>query len=394
MSDVLVVVNCGSSSVKLDVFDLAAQANPVQAKVERVGTAEATLTVLADDAPKREEALGQADHARAVGALLDAVEGHGFTVVGVGHRVVHGGEKLTASVRIDDSVLAAIEACVPLAPLHNPANLLGIRAVAERMPNVPQVAVFDTAFHATLAPAAYLYAIPQRLRTEHGMRRYGFHGTSHRSVAARACAFLDRPASATKLITLHLGNGCSACAIDGGRSVDTTMGMTPLEGLVMGTRSGDLDPALVLQLARDLGIAETERLLNKESGLLGLSGQSQDMRDLLIRREAGDPDASLAVAVFVHRARKYVGALAASLGGVDAIVFTGGIGEHAAAVRAEICQGLAFLGATLDSAANAAKSTAERDVATTESRVRILVVGTDEERAIAVDTAELLGLRG
>lgn len=386
----LVVVNCGSSSVKLDVFELGG-GNPLQAKVERVGGGDAELTVeLAGQ--KRREALGSADHARAVAALLDAVEGQGFEIVAVGHRVVHGGEKLTESVRIDATVLAAIEACAPLAPLHNPANVLGICAVSARMPNVPQVAVFDTAFHSTLPPSAYLYAIPREFHRERAMRRYGFHGTSHHYVSTRAYAMLGR--SDAKLVTLHLGNGCSACAVDAGKSVDTTMGMTPLEGLVMGTRSGDLDPALVLQLARELGIESTEQLLNKKSGLLGLSGQSQDMRDLLERSAAGDADAALAIEVFVRRARKSVGALAAAMGGLDAIVFTGGIGEHAATVREGICRGLAFLGAELDVAANQRVTPEERDVAKSGSRGRILVIATDEERAIADDSKRVLGLDG
>lgn len=385
--DSIVVVNCGSSSVKLDVFDVRAEANPLQAKVERVGTSEAVLSVEHDGATVT-ESLGQADHERAVGALLDAVSSHGLSVVAVGHRVVHGGEKLTRSVRIDAGVIAAIEACVPLAPLHNPANLLGIRAVGVRM-DVPEVAVFDTAFHATLAPAAYLYAIPQRYHAEQGLRRYGFHGTSHRYVAGRAARLLQRPLETLKLVTLHLGNGCSACAIDAGRSVDTTMGLTPLEGLVMGTRSGDIDPALVLRLARELGIDQTEQLLNKQSGLLGVSGRSQDMRDLLT---CGDADATLAIDVFTHRARKAIGAFAATLGGLDAIVFTGGIGEHAAPVRAAICRGLGVLGAELDELANAARGNSERDLASSTSRVRVLVVATDEERAIAAETRDLLGL--
>lgn len=385
----IVVVNCGSSSVKLDVFDAAGENNPLTAKVERVGSGNARLS-LQFAGNEHEQQLGDADHARAVSALLDAVQGHGFVVEAVGHRVVHGGEHFTESVRIDERVLAAIEACSPLAPLHNPANVLGIRAVGQRMPTVDQVAVFDTAFHATMPPSAYLYAIPRELHTTHGYRRYGFHGTSHRYVAARACALLGLPAAHTKLVTLHLGNGCSACAVDAGRSVDTTMGLTPLEGLVMGTRSGDIDPALVLRLARERGIEQAESLLNKQSGLLGLSGQSHDMRDLLARGEAGDAAAQLAIEIFARRARKSIGALAASMGGLDAVVFTGGIGEHAAKVRESICSGLSFLGAELDPVQNGRSSVDERDVAAAHSKVRIAVIPTDEERAIAHDTRHVL----
>lgn len=387
----IVVINCGSSSVKLDVFDAVVQSNPLQAKVERVGTEAAVMTVQGEHGAARTLQLGLADHDGAVTALLDAVEAEGFTIAAVGHRVVHGGEKLTESVRIDASVVAAIEACVALAPLHNPANLQGIRAATSRMPEVPQVAVFDTGFHATLSPAAYLYAIPRSFHRNEGVRRYGFHGTSHRYVAERAAVLLGKPLEQLKLVTLHLGNGCSACAVDGGRSVDTTMGMTPLEGLVMGTRSGDLDPAVVLRLARMLGIDQTEQLLNKNSGLLGLSGSSHDVRDLLARAEQGDAEAALALEVFAHRAKKAVGALAVAMGGVDAIVFTGGIGEHAAKVRSALCRGLSVLGAELDEAANASGSASERDVATAASRARLLVIATDEERAIAMDTARLVG---
>jgi acetate kinase len=386
----IVVINCGSSSVKLDVFDAHGEDNPLQAQVERVGTDQAKMTVEVRGEAPHQRLLGQADHDAAVSALLDVVMSRGDPIQAVGHRVVHGGEQLTRSMIITTEVMAAIERCVPLAPLHNPANLQGIRAVTARLPQVPQVAVFDTAFHATLPAAAYLYAIPRRYHREHGMRRYGFHGTSHRYVADQAALLLGQPITSLKMVTLHLGNGCSACAVDGGISVDTTMGMTPLEGLVMGTRAGDVDAAVVLQLARLVGIDGAERLLNKDSGLLGVSGLSSDMRDLLARRDAGHQDAGVAIAVFVHRVRKAVGALACAMGGVDAIVFTGGMGEHAAAIRAEVCAGLTFLGAAIDVAANQQKSRTNRDVASSGSRVRVVVVATDEEKAIAQQTAQLL----
>ena len=392
--DAIVVVNCGSSSVKVDVFDTEARQALLSAAVERVGTGEAQLSLeAAATRDKPAEALKQplpgADHDAAVAALLQAVASRGFVAKAFGHRVVHGGEKLTDSVVVDDAVTAGIEACVPLAPLHNPANLKGLRAAQRALPGVKHVAVFDTGFHATLSPEAYLYALPRHFHVDDGIRRYGFHGTSHRYVAERAAAFFARPLSSLKLVTLHLGNGCSACAIDGGKSVDTTMGMTPLEGLMMGTRSGDVDPAVVLRLAKKLGIDDAEKLLNKQSGLLGVSGKSHDMRDLVDAAAAGDADADLAVRMFARRVKKAVGSLACALGGLDAVVFTGGIGENSARVRALVCDGLRVVGALLHEKKNEARSSAERDLSTMDSRARILVLPTDEERMIARDTARL-----
>jgi acetate kinase len=385
----IVVVNCGSSSVKLDVFDLEAKQPLWSGIVERVGTDKAILKSEAGGV-KAERALGAADHEAAVVALLDDVKAAGVDVAAVGHRVVHGGTRFSDSVVVTDDVIAAVEACVPLAPLHNPPNLKGLAAVRTRLPGVQNVAVFDTAFHQTLPEAAWRYALPRELADTHAMRRFGFHGTSHRYVASRAAAFFARPVETLKLVTLHLGNGCSACAIDGGRSVDTTMGMTPLEGLVMGTRVGDIDPAIVLQLARLHGVDETETLLNKQSGLLGLSGVSHDMRDVIAAADGGNAAAAVAVDVFTRRARKTVGALACAMGGLDAVVFTGGIGENSARVRAGICDGLRVVGALLHERKNNASSTAERDLSTMDSRARILVIPTDEERAIADDVRRLV----
>lgn len=389
----IVVVNCGSSSVKLDVFDAQAKENPLSAVVERVGTKETLLKIDAEG-KKTERALGEADHEHAIAAVLDEVKARGFSAVAVGHRVVHGGDKFSKAVVVDADVVKEVERCVALAPLHNPANLKGIAAAQKALPGLPQIAVFDTAFHATLPPEAYLYAVPRALHTEQRIRRYGFHGTSHAYVADRAAAFFARPIETLRLVTLHLGNGCSAAAVDSGKSVDTTMGMTPLEGLIMGTRSGDIDPAVVLQLARERGVDEAERLLNKDSGLKGISGLTNDMRDLV--KAADDPahpqqaDAALAIAMFARRARKAVGALACAMGGLDGIVFTGGIGEHSSRVRADICSGLRVIGALLHERKNAASSSAERDLSTMDSRVRILVIPTDEERAIAKDVARLI----
>jgi acetate kinase len=385
----IVVINCGSSSVKLDVFDDVVGENPWSGAVERVGTPQAMLKATHGET-RSEKALPDADHAKAIAALLGMVNDAGFDVTAVGHRVVHGGTRFADSVVINADVVAAVEACVPLAPLHNPPNLKGIAAAQAALPSVPQVAVFDTAFHQSIPEAAWRYAIPKALADEHGLRRFGFHGTSHRYVTTRAAAFFARPVESLKLVTLHLGNGCSACAVDGGRSVDTSMGMTPLEGLVMGTRSGDVDPAIVLRLARDLGVDEAERVLNKASGLLGLSGTSQDMRDLVAAAEAGDADAAIAIKVFAHRAKKVIGAFAVVMGGLDAVVFTGGIGENSAHVRGEIAAGLRAVGALLHERKNKAPSSAERDLSTMDSRARLLVIPTDEERAIAQDVRRLI----
>lgn len=385
------VINTGSSSVKLDIFSMPSEDVVFSASVERVGKPGTRLSTSRNDHnDARDVAAKNAE--QAVDAVLDAVDEVGIKVDAVGHRVVHGGARFVASTLIDADVIKAIGDCIPLAPLHNPANLDGIERARARKGDVPHVAVFDTAFHQSLPPEAYLYAIPRRFHDEEGIRRYGFHGTSHRYVAERAAVFFQRPIETLRLVTLHLGNGCSACAIDSGRSIDTSMGMTPLEGLVMGTRSGDLDPAVVLRLVRDLGVDEVSRILNQESGLLGVSKKSHDMRDLLRAAAEGDADAALAVKVFCRRARKSVGAYAAALGGLDAIVFTGGIGENAAAVRKEICAGLQVVGALLDDRKNEGKLTGERDLASLDSRVRILVIPTDEERAIARDTLRLAGL--
>lgn len=312
----------------------------------------------------------------------------------VGHRVVHGGERFRESVLIDADVQRAIAENSALAPLHNPHNLRGIEAATELLGDaVPQVAVFDTAFHATLPEHAFLYAIPYELYDRHRVRRYGFHGTSHRFVAERYPSLAGAALDSTRLISLHLGNGCSACAIAGGRSVDTSMGLTPLEGLVMGTRSGDIDPAIFEFISRTAGLdaAAVDSLLNRESGLLGISGRTNDMRILLEEAEKhGDPRAALAIAIFAYRARKYIGAYLAALGGADAIIFTGGIGENAAPVRAMICEGLEWAGVAIDSTLNEAMAArAEGPISTPESTLAAWVIPTDEELLIARDTVRV-----
>ncbi|MFL5580019.1 MAG: acetate kinase, partial [Gemmatimonadaceae bacterium] len=309
----------------------------------------------------------------------------------VGHRVVHGGERFTRSVRIDDEVLRGIEDTIDLAPLHNPHNLRGIQAARAALgAGVPQVAVFDTAFHQTLPERAYLYAIPYQLYRRHRVRRYGFHGTSHRYVAHRYRQLTGVEREATRVVTLHLGNGCSACAIDRGESVDTSMGFTPLEGLVMGTRSGDLDPAILDYVASKEGLSlpEAENLLNPQSGLLGISGLTNDMRELLAEEaENGDRRARLAIDIFCYRVRKYVGAYTAAMGGAEALIFAGGIGENSAAVRERICAGLEFLGLELDPAQNAAAvGGREARISRDGARMAAWVIPTDEELLIARDT--------
>ena len=330
-----------------------------------------------------------ADHRAALEAILDGFAEQGIdTVDAVGHRVVHGGERYAASLVVDAAVEGAIEQHARLAPLHNPANLAGIRAAASALPGVPQVAVFDTAFHQSLPPHAYRYAIPDDLYRELGVRRYGFHGTSHRFVAGRAAELLGRPVGDLNLITCHLGNGCSMAAVQGGRSVDTTMGLTPLEGLVMGTRCGDLDPAIPAFLARERNLppARVEAMLNNVSGLLGLSGLSNDVRDLLAAEETGNERATLALDVYAHRIRKTVGAYTAVLGRVHGLVFTAGVGENAPRIRQRVLAGLAPLGFELDEGSNRRAIGVEADISAATSSTRILVVPTDEERLIARDT--------
>ncbi|SCE75678.1 acetate kinase [Micromonospora haikouensis] len=364
MSRVL-VLNCGSSSVKYRLYD----GDEVLAKgtVERVG----------------EPGGGPADHETAVREILDRLGPDRLAgLTAVGHRVVHGGRRFTEPVLIDDAVFAAIEELVPLAPLHNPANLAGIRVAREALPGVPQVAVFDTAFHHTLPEAAATYAIDRDTARRYDIRRYGFHGTSHAYVSRRTAELLGRPYDDLNTITLHLGNGASACAVQGGRSVATSMGMSPLEGLVMGTRSGDLDPTIVFHLRREagMGVDEIDDLLNHRSGLLGLAGVN-DMREVLARRAAGDPAAALALDVYTRRITGYVGAYYALLGRVDAVTFTAGVGEHAAPVRAAALAGLERLGIAVDPAHN--DGTGDRVISPAGAEVAVCVVGTDEEREIA-----------
>jgi len=391
----VLVLNAGSSSLKFELFDMPAERVLASGLVERIGEAGSRLLWRSDPAePKREVKQAIPDHAQGLSLVLGALCGgdgaplDSLSEIGaVGHRVVHGGEAFSATALITSEVEAAIEAHVPLAPLHNPPNLLGIRVAREALPGAAQVAVFDTAFHQSLPPKAYLYALPKELYRDHQVRRYGFHGTSHRFVAQRAAELLGRPLEDLRIITCHLGNGASICAVERGRSVDTSMGMTPLEGLIMGTRCGDLDPALPLFLQRQLGMDadEVDLLLNKRSGMLGLSGMSNDLRELEDAAEAGHQDAALALDAYAYRIRKYIGAYTAVLGSVDAIVFTAGVGENSDVVRAAVLEGLAPMGYALDAEANRGLRGREADITAPGSRTRVLVIPTDEELAIARD---------
>jgi len=385
-ADRVLVINAGSSSLKYQVVDARTGETAATGLVERIG-GEGRLRHTSEGGT-HERDVSCADHTAALEAAQEALREHGpdldaLPPVAVGHRVVHGGARFSAPVVIDDRVLQAVRDLGPLAPLHNPANLEGIETALKAFPDVPQVAVFDTAFHQTVPPRAHTYAVPREWRDTHRVRRYGFHGTSFAYVSGRTCELLGRRPEETNLVVLHLGNGASACAVQAGRSIDTSMGLSPLEGLVMGTRPGDVDPALGAYLGRVAGLDATayDEALNKASGLKGLAGIS-DLREVEQRRAAGDADASLAFDVMTYRLRKYVGAYAVVLGRVDAIVFTGGIGEHSDAVRAEVLGGLGILGVELDPAANE-DGPPERVLTTPGSRVTGLVVPTNEELQIA-----------
>jgi acetate kinase len=405
----ILVLNAGSSSLKFQVIatDLERirenkDQRLLRGEVERIG-AEAVVTVQKGDGPKQKFTASLKNLSAAIDFIIRwaASPESGVSEIqsaadihAAGHRVVHGGEAFTESVVIDDKVISGIENCIDLAPLHNPANLQGIRAVRELLgPQIPQVAVFDTAFHHSLAERAYLYAIPYHLYLRYRIRRYGFHGISHRYLAYRYRTIRHLSREQTNIVSLHLGNGCSAAAIRGGRSVDTSMGMTPLEGLVMGTRSGDVDPAILGFIGAKEGLSphEVETLLNKQSGLLGVSGLTPDMRDLLEEVEKhGDRRAKLAVDIFCYRARKYIGAFLAGMGGADAIVFTGGIGENSPEVRAGICEGLEWAGLSLDAEKNRKTVGLEGPISRDDSRLAAYVIPTDEELLIARDTARCI----
>ncbi len=399
----ILVINSGSSSIKYKLFDMTDRSTLASGIVERIGEETGSM------AHRERDARGKMPETRKIGRVADHRAGMRLIVealsisrlgtedaglAGIGHRVVHGGEDFTRPALIDSKVLAVIRRNVPLAPLHNPANLIGLEVALEVAPHLPQVAVFDTAFHQSIPPRAFHYAIPRGLYERHRVRRYGFHGTSHRYVAGRAAAFLNRPLDCLNLITLHLGNGASAAAVSGGRCVDTSMGMTPLEGLMMGTRCGDIDPALHFYLLRETGLSPEglDGLLNKESGLRGVCG-TNDMREVLGRAKAGDDRARLALDMYCYRVKKYIGAYTAVLGRVDALVFTAGIGERAAPVREACCLGLEGIGIALDEEKNRGGSEPPFAIQAASSAVKILVVRTDEELEIAEQTLALIQSR-
>ncbi|NTY00777.1 acetate kinase [Deinococcus sp. JMULE3] len=387
------VLNCGSSSVKFALLDVQGGQVRLSGLAERLGSAGASARVEVDGA-RRVVDLAGGSYAEAFAVIAGALDELGVRagVGAVGHRVVHGGERFSAPALITPEVLAEIRACVPLAPLHNPANIAGIEAAQAAFPGAAHVAVFDTAFHQSMPEVAYRYAVPGEWYRQHGVRRYGFHGTSHAFVAARAADLLGRPLAELNLVTAHLGNGCSVCAVQGGRSVDTSMGLTPLEGLVMGTRSGDVDPGLHDYIARQAGLSlsEVTAALNRESGLLGLSGLSNDMRELEEAAGRGHAGARLALDVFVHRLAKSMAGMAAAMGRVDGLVFTGGIGENSAWVRGAVLARLAVLGARVDETANAAAVRGQSGVISAPDALAALVVNTNEELMIAQQTQELL----
>jgi len=394
----ILVINCGSSSLKYQLINMENESVPAKGLVERIGIEGSILTHKAND-DKFVLEVTMKDHKDAIKHVLDALvdANHGVLksmdeIAAVGHRVVHAGEKYANSVVINDDVMAALEDCIKLAPLHNPPNLIGINACRELMPATPMVAVFDTAFHQTLPKEAYMYALPYELYKDFGIRKYGFHGTSHKFVTEQTIEMLGKDAKDTKIITCHLGNGASICAVEGGKSIDTSMGFTPLAGIAMGTRCGDIDPAIVPFLIKDAGMTvdEVNDLMNKKSGVLGLSGLSSDFRDLENAAAEGNERAQLALDVYYYRVYQTVGAYAAILNGADAIVFTAGLGENSASCRQAICEKLSFMGVQIDKELNADARGKQMEISTADSKVRVFVIPTNEELVIARDTKVLV----
>ena len=395
----VLVINCGSSSLKYQVFDMETEAVLAKGIVEKIGLEGTFLKYRRGIEENITIEAAIPNHEVAIKLVFDALTNREYGVLkdvseigAVGHRVVHAGEKFASSVVINDEVMAALRECIDLAPLHNPPNITGIEVAKRLMPNVTHVGVFDTAFHQTMPEYAYLYALPYELYQKYRIRRYGFHGTSHQYVSQRAADLLGRSSLELKIITCHLGNGASITAVDCGRSVDTSMGFTPLEGLIMGTRSGDVDPAIVSFLADKEGLTPEQvvnNLLNKQSGVLGISGVSSDFRAIEDAVAEGNKRATLAMEMFAYRVRKYIGAYAAAMGGVDAIVFTAGLGENSPSMREHICHGLEFMGIQISSEKNNVRGK-EVDVSSDRSKVRVLLIPTNEELMIARDTMSLV----
>lgn len=394
----ILVLNSGSSSVKYKLIDTDGEKVLAEGGVEKIGLADGFLKYKRADGSKDIVELGLTDHKGAVEAVLrqltDKTEGciKSYSEIdAVGHRVVHGGEKFAKSVIIDDAVKEMIRQCYDIAPLHNPANMTGIEAMEALLPGVPQVGVFDTAFHQTMPAKSFMYALPYKYYEEDGVRRYGFHGTSHRYVSQRVAEILGVDIHSVKIITCHVGNGGSITAVDGGRSVDTSMGLTPTEGLMMGTRVGDIDPGVLtyLMTKHNLSAADVQRIINKEGGIAGVTEISSDMREIEAAVAAGNERARLGLEMYEQRITKYIGAYAAEMGGVDIIVFTGGVGENQTGLRADVCAPLAFMGVEIDAEANKARGV-EAVISTPGSKVKVVVVPTDEELMIARDTAALV----
>ena len=393
----VLVINCGSSSLKYQLFDMENEQVMAKGLVERIGIAGSVLTHRSGE-QKQVIETEIPDHKKAIALVLDAIIDPKFGVLksleeitAIGHRVVHGGENYAESVLLTDIVMKALKKNIELAPLHNPPNIMGIEACQQLMPAIPQVCVFDTAYHQTMPEHAFLYGIPYEKYEKYKIRKFGFHGTSHKYVAQRAADFLGKPISELKIITCHLGNGSSISAVDGGKSIDTSMGFTPLEGLMMGTRSGDIDPTVVTFLMEKEGwsTAEINNFLNKKCGVLGLSGVSSDFRDLESAANAGNKRAQLALDRFAYGVKKFIGAYAAVLNGVDAVVFTAGLGENSASMRAKICEGLNYLGIEIDAERNNIRGL-EALISTVASQTKALVIPTNEELMIARDTVEVV----
>lgn len=394
----VLVLNCGSSSIKYKLFDMDHKAVIAQGGIEKIGLPDSFLKFTLPNGEKKVLEKNIPEHTVGVEFILNTLVSPEYGAIksldeidAVGHRMVHGGEKFSESVLLTQEVLDAFTACNDLAPLHNPANLKGVRAIEAILPNVPQIGVFDTAFHQTMPDYAYMYAVPYELYEKYGVRRYGFHGTSHRYVSKRVCEFLGIQPEGTKIITCHIGNGGSISAIKDGKCMDTSMGLTPLEGLMMGTRSGDIDGGAVtfIMEKEHLDAAGVSNLLNKKSGVMGIFGKSSDMRDLENAVAAGDSKAILAENMYFYRIKKYIGAYAAALGGVDVIVFTGGVGENQASARWGACSGLEFIGVKLDAEKNKVRGE-EAVISTDDSKVKVVVIPTDEELMIASDTMAIL----
>lgn len=395
----VLVLNCGSSSIKYKLFDMASKEVIGQGGIEKIGMKGSFLKLTLPNGEKKVLEKDIPEHTVGVEFILNTLIHAEYGAIksleeidAVGHRMVHGGERFSESVLLTKDVLDAFAACNELAPLHNPANLKGVNAISAILPKVPQIGVFDTAFHQTMPDYAYLYAIPYDLYDKYGVRRYGFHGTSHRYVSQRVCDFLGVKPQGQRIITCHIGNGGSIAAIKDGKCIDTTMGLTPLEGLMMGTRSGDIDAGAVTFIMDKEGLNSTgvSNLLNKKSGVLGVSGVSSDMRELLAACDAGNERAILAEKMYYYRIKKYIGAYAAALGGVDIILFTGGVGENQFECRLAVCEGLEYMGVELNKELNAKIRGTETIISSSSSKVKVLVIPTDEELLIASDTVTIL----